>query len=47
VLQKFEETLKPILNVESTKECMNIFLLTNAVFLTMVECPQMGEVQHP
>jgi hypothetical protein len=32
VVQKFEETLKPILNVESMKECMNILLLPNAVF---------------
>jgi len=32
VAQKFEETLKPILNVESMKECMNILLLTDAIF---------------
>ncbi len=27
MLQKFEKTLKNILNVESTKECMNILML--------------------
>lgn len=27
--QKFEETLKLMLNKKSTKECMNILLLTN------------------
>ncbi len=32
VLQKFEKTFKPILNVESTKECMNILLLIDAIF---------------
>jgi hypothetical protein len=32
VLQKFEETFKHVLNVESTKECMNILLLINVVF---------------
>jgi hypothetical protein len=30
--QKFEETLKLMLNIKSTKECMNILLLTNAMF---------------
>jgi hypothetical protein len=33
VSKKFEETLKPVLNMESTKECMNILLLTDAMFL--------------
>jgi hypothetical protein len=32
VVQKFEETLKYVLNMESTKECMNILLLMNVVF---------------
>jgi hypothetical protein len=32
VLPKFEETIKIVLNVESTKECMNIFLLTDEIF---------------
>jgi hypothetical protein len=32
VVQKFEETLKPMLNVESTKECMWLLLLINAMF---------------
>jgi hypothetical protein len=32
IAQKFEETLKLMLNMESTKECMNILLLTDAVF---------------
>jgi hypothetical protein len=32
VLQKFEETFKLVLNVKSTKECMNILLLTYGVF---------------
>jgi hypothetical protein len=32
VVQKIEETLKPVLNMESTKECMNILLLIEAVF---------------
>jgi hypothetical protein len=32
VVQKFEETLKPMLNVESTKECMKILMLMDVVF---------------
>jgi hypothetical protein len=32
VVQKFEETFKHVLNMESTKECMNILLLMNAMF---------------
>lgn len=32
VVQKIEETLKLVLNMESTKECMNILLLIKAVF---------------
>jgi hypothetical protein len=31
-VQKFEETSKPMLNMESTKECMNILLLTYVMF---------------
>ncbi len=30
--QKFEEILKPMLNMESIKECMNILLLTYVMF---------------
>jgi hypothetical protein len=32
VVQKFKETLKSMLNMESLKKCMNILLLINAVF---------------
>jgi len=32
VVYKFEKTLKPMLIMESTKECMNILLLINVVF---------------
>jgi hypothetical protein len=32
VAKKFEETLKSVLNVESTKQCMNILLLIDVMF---------------
>jgi len=32
VVYKFKKTLKPMLIMESTKECMNILLLINVVF---------------
>ncbi len=32
VVQKFKETLKSMLNMESPKKCMNILLLIDAVF---------------
>jgi hypothetical protein len=31
LLQKIEKTFKVMLNIESTKECKNILLLTNVV----------------
>jgi hypothetical protein len=31
-LKQFEETLKLVLNVESTKECMNILLFSDTIF---------------